>query len=84
MAGEEPSLIAELLSQRETGLSIEKLEKVAHQAGYRTVKKQFYLITPIYKYKFGLRPIPQIPLISKIPYLRNFLTTGCYYLLTPT
>jgi len=84
MAGEEPSLIAELLSLRETGLSIEKLEKVAHQTGYRTVKKQFYLITPIYKYKFGLRPISQIPLISKIPYLRNFLTTGCYYLLTPT
>ncbi len=64
MAGEDPSLIAELLSLRETGLSIEKLEKVAHQTGYRIVKKQFYLITPIYKYKFGLRPISQIPLIS--------------------
>jgi SAM-dependent methyltransferase len=68
---------------KETGISIERFERIVKETGYKTVTKTHYLINPIYEYKFGWKPKQQFGLISQIPFLRNFFTTCVYYLITP-
>lgn len=79
IAGESPNQIQELLDLKTTGLSIERFERLVTEAGYLIDKKRFYMTNPIYSYKFGIKTRKQIELISAIPHLRNFLTTGVYY-----
>lgn len=78
--GEKPKGLIEI---KETGISIECFERIVRRTGYRIAHVRHYLINPIYEFKFKLKPREQNPLISKIPYLRNFLTTCVYYLITP-
>ncbi len=66
---------------KETGISIERFEKIVHSTGYKTIHKIHYLLNPIYTFKFNLRPIKQFFLITKTPYFRNYLTTCVYYLI---
>src|SRR5207248_1332170 len=77
--GESPETVEELISLRESGLSIEKFEKVIRRAGLTVTQKQFYFVNPIYEYKFKLRPRVVPIWLSRIPYLRNLYTTGVYY-----
>jgi len=79
--GESEYKIKEMMELTETGLSVEKFERYVTEAGFQVVKKRHYLINPVYSFKFGLKPRKQLGLISAIPYLRNFLTTGVYYLI---
>ena len=74
--------IKALFEIKETRLSIEHFEKIVKNAGYKIDLVKFYLINPIYEMKFKLKPREQFAMISKIPYLRNFVTTTCYYLLS--
>jgi len=67
----------------DTRLSIHRFERLLDQTGYRTLRRQFYLINPIYAYKFGLKPFKQIPAIAALPWVRDFVTTTCYYLVQP-
>jgi SAM-dependent methyltransferase len=73
----------ELLEIRDTRISIEKFERIAKSTGYKIVAKKHYLINPIYEYKFGWKPRTQVGLVRNIPWLRNFVTTCVYYLITP-
>lgn len=75
--------VAEMMEIKETGISIERFEKIVHETGYSIVNKTHYLINPIYEYKFGWKPKKQSNLITKIKYLRNYFTTCVYYLVTP-
>jgi SAM-dependent methyltransferase len=77
--GEPKPVIDELLEIKDTQITIERFEHIVKQSGLRVLNKQHYLINPIYKYKFGLQPKKQSPLISAIPFVRNFLTTCVYY-----
>ncbi len=79
MFGEHPVVIDELIEIKETGITIERFEKIIHNSGLLVFNKQHYLINPIYKYKFGLKPRNQWELVSAIPYVRNFITTCVYY-----
>jgi SAM-dependent methyltransferase len=72
-----------LMEIRDTGISIEKFEKIARETGYKTVKKQLWLVNPVYEHKFGYRARKQLPILRSIPWLRNFFTTCAYYLLKP-
>jgi len=81
--GESPATIENLLEVKETGISIEKFEKIVKAADFRIISKVFYLVNPNYDVKFGLKPVRQCRLISRIPLLRNFLSTSVYYLLSP-
>ena len=76
--------VAAFVEIKETGISIEKFEKIVHQTGYRVVNKTHYIINPIYTYKFGWKPKLQWKFISAIPVVRNYFTTCVYYLITPT
>lgn len=77
---ENPGTIQDLMEVKATGISIERFERIIKHGDYSTVLKRFYLINPIYRFKFGWKPRVQSPVISKIPFFRNFLTTCVYYL----
>ena len=68
------------LEIKETGISIERFEKIAKTASYNIINNTHYLINPIYEYKFGWKPKKQVGIIKSIPWVRNFFTTCVYYL----
>jgi len=77
----EPSkTIDDLIEIKETGISIERFQRLVKKNKYSILGVEFYLINPIYIYKFGLKPRVQNKIISNIPYIRNYLTTCMYYL----
>lgn len=75
--------VEELLEIKDTGISIERFEKIVRQTNYKVINKVHYLVNPIYKYKFGWKAGKQLPVVRNIPYLRDFFTTRVYYLITP-
>jgi SAM-dependent methyltransferase len=77
---EEDGTIEFLIDTKRTRITPEKFERIAEDEGYKIVNKKFYLISPMYQYKFNVKPKEQLNIISKFPYLRNFLTTTCDYL----
>lgn len=79
MFGESQSIIDGLVEIKETGISIERFERITKSAGLQIAESNFFLINPIYKYKFGLKPRNQFGLVNHIPFIRNFVTTCAYY-----
>ncbi|MBP3253026.1 MAG: class I SAM-dependent methyltransferase [Bacteroidales bacterium] len=81
LSGENDDCIKELLSIREAKMSIEKFEKLYKFVGLRCVDRTIWFINPHYKQKFGLMPRKQNNIISHLPYIRNYFTTSCFYVL---
>ncbi len=79
IAGEHPAIIADLMEIKDTQITIERFERIVRRSGLKVLKKQHYLINPIYKYKFGLKPRKQWAPLTWIPYFRDFVTTCVYY-----
>lgn len=75
--------VEEMMEIRDTGISIERFEKICKKEGYTIFHAGHYLINPIYEWKFGWKPRKQIGLIKLIPFFRNFLTTCVYYIIQP-
>jgi hypothetical protein len=73
--------MADLLEIRDTQISIEQFEKYAAETNYKIVNKTHYIINPIYSFKFGIKPLKQLPILRNIPWVRNFFTTCVYYLI---
>lgn len=80
--GESEKSIRNLREVKETGISLQRFERISKQLGYTIKKKQLYLVNPIYKYKFNAKPRKQFPIVAAIPGIREFATTTAYYLLT--
>lgn len=76
---EHPGTVQELLEIKDTQITIERFEKIVSDSKLLVFNKQHYLINPIYKFKFGLKPRKQFPFLSAIPFFRNFVTTCVYY-----
>ena len=74
-------VVTDLLEIKDTGISIERFKKIVRENNYQVIGKIDYFINPIYEYKFNLKPRKQNTLISKIPYVRNFVTTCVYYII---
>jgi SAM-dependent methyltransferase len=81
--GEGDLTIRELMDVHDTGLSLERFERIVHDSGYAITHKLLYLVNPIYRYKFKLKPRRQFGWVAAIPWFRNFWTTCGYYLITP-
>lgn len=81
--GESEQRIEGLMEIVDTRLSIHDFEDLARRAGYRIIRRRLYLVNPIYRYKFGLTPRAQLPGLRSVPWLRDFVTTTCYYLVQP-
>ncbi|MCX8020028.1 MAG: class I SAM-dependent methyltransferase [Chitinophagaceae bacterium] len=75
--------VEELISIRETGISIERFENLCKKTQYRIVHKRFYLLNPIYEWKFGWKAKTQWKCLSAIPFIRNFFTSCVYYIIQP-
>ncbi len=80
LAKEKPETIQELLEIKETGISIERFEKICKKNNYSINQKIYYFINPIYSYKFNIKARKQLGIIAAIPWVRNFVTTCMYYL----
>ncbi len=80
--GEKNDTIKGLMEIKETGISIERFERILRDEKYTIEKRVFYFINPNYETKFGIRPRKQIQLISAVPWLRNFFTTAMYYVVS--
>jgi len=72
--------IATMEEIRSTGISIERFERIVRDSEFQVRHRQFYLFNPIYEYKFGIKPKLQLGLVTRIPWLRNFVTMGMYYI----
>jgi SAM-dependent methyltransferase len=79
MAGEDPGMIQEMMDIKDTRITIERFERIAKDSGFKILKKQHFLINPIYKYKFGLQPRKQWAPFTHLYFIRNFITTCVYY-----
>lgn len=74
----------DLMDIRRTGISIERFETYLRANQLEIVGKAHFLINPIYSYKFGWRTRRVWKWLSRLPGLRNFYTTGVYYLVRPS
>jgi len=72
-----------LMEIKETGISIERFERLCKKTGYSIVADRHFLVNPVYEFKFGLKPRKQAGVIRAIPYVRDFLTTCVYYIIKP-
>lgn len=71
-----------LLEIYDTGISIERFERIARQEGYYIRNKTLFLLNPIYKWKFGWEAKKQLPVLRSLPWVRNFFTTCVYYIIS--
>lgn len=78
--GEGIGTISELLGIRETGISVNRFNKIIAEERYHIVEKTHYLINPNYEIKFGLKP-RKVWKLFQIPYLQDFYTTAMYFLI---
>jgi SAM-dependent methyltransferase len=79
--GEVPGRIEDTLEVHDTQISINRFERISKAAGFRILRRQFWLVNPSYKHKFGANPRKQFRWLGALPWLRDFFTTTCYYLL---
>ena len=79
--GETERCIRELLEIKQTGISNKKKKKLIEASSFHIVNRQLWLINPHYEIKFGIHPRKLSPFFSRIPQIRNFLSTSCFYLL---
>lgn len=80
---EKEGTIEELLSIKTTQCTIEVFRNSVRKTGYHIVDQQLYFINPHYETKFGLKPRKLNKVISSVPYLRNFFSTSCFYMIKP-
>lgn len=79
--GESEATRISLLEIYDTRISINRFEKILKQLHYHIERKRFYLINPIYRFKFKRTPREQFKILAGIPWLRDFFTTTVYYLI---
>lgn len=80
--GESEGKIKGLLEIKQTGISIERFERILKKNRFKIDKRIFYFINPNYETKFGLKPRECWKLISSIPLIRNFFITTNYYIVS--
>jgi len=75
--GENKALIAAVIHNYRTGLTIRRFETFYNKHGFTPVVEELFWIRPVFKIRFGLTP-RRFP---NIPFFREFLALGCEYLL---
>ena len=78
--GEPDFVIKDFLSVRDTRMPIQAFQKLCKDTGFEVVDRRLYFINPHYEAKFGLKPRVLWRVISGIPYIRDFFSTSCHYL----
>ncbi|KAA6343390.1 Ubiquinone biosynthesis O-methyltransferase [termite gut metagenome] len=81
ISGESQKCIDELMSIKHCRTTIEMFESLAHETGYFIENRKLWFINPHYEAKFHLHPCSLSPFIARIPYIRNFVSTSCFFIL---
>ena len=81
LSGESRACLQELLAIRSTRITIEAFERLVGQTNLTILDRTLYLVNPHYKVKFGLTPRLLKRPLSSVPYLRDFLSSSCFYIL---
>lgn len=85
LCGESDQTIRELLEVKDTGISTWRFEKILRSSGLKIEKKTFYLLNPIYRFKFNwsFAPIRQWRPLYYLPGIRDIFTMCVYYMVKP-
>ena len=78
--GEPEGVVQELMNIKDTGISLERFERIIRKSGFKIENRRIYLFNPIYKYKFGVKARVQFALIRGLPGIRNILSTAGWYI----
>lgn len=81
--GEKEACIEELMSIKRSKMTIEGFEALCEKAGFLIADRRLWFINPHYKVKFKLSPKKLWSLLGRIPYIRNFFSTSCFYIISP-
>ena len=80
MANEPDRVVEELIDIKATRISLARFERIIKQSDLSISLRTLFLFNPIYRFKFGLKPREQFPLLAAIPYFKDFVTTAGWYL----
>lgn len=72
--------VAEVKRLRNIRMTPKKILTAAEQNGYSLFKKDYYLLRPVFKMKFGLPAIKITPM-SALPFVKNLFTLEASYVL---
>ena len=81
---EKDDKVYELLSIRRSRMSIESFESLCCRTGLKIKDRTLWLINPHYKAKFGLMPVKLHKYLSCVIWIRNHMSTSCFYILSAT
>lgn len=81
-AGESLARIEGLMEIRDTGINLGRFNRIIKKEGFFVLKKSLWFINPNFETKFGLRPRLLPDFIGRIPFLRNFLATTGYFIIS--
>lgn len=73
--------IKELLSIKQTKITIELFEGIIAESNVNIVDRCLWFINPHYKQKFNLKPRRIWGILENIKYVRNFFCTSCFYII---
>lgn len=77
---EDNDCINELLNIKKTKVPIELFESLLKSQKLDIIDRCFWFINPHYKQKFKLKPRKMYSFLGKIPYIRNYFCTSCFYI----
>lgn len=77
----DPGHIGFIKATKETRITPSVFERLVKEEGYMIHQRDLYLISPMYEFKFNMKPRLQFKWLENIPYVRNFFTTTCDYLI---
>ena len=80
-AREPKDTVTELLDIKKCRTSIERFHRLVKSGGMKILSENLYFINPHYEIKFKLKPRRLPAFIGVVPYIRNFFTTSCFYIL---
>lgn len=83
IASGRPADVVEVRRLRDIRMSTTKFRTAAERAGYTIDDEQLFFIRPVFKSKFGLRPI-KANMLRGIPGLRDFMALEAGYVLRKT
>jgi SAM-dependent methyltransferase len=75
------STLADVRSVRQTRLTLSKAERAFERAGLRIEAQERFLFRPEFHIRYGLASW-HMPLVHRVPIVREIVTFGAYYLLT--
>ena len=68
---------------RENKMSIFKFEKLVDFSNFKILRKESHLMRPSHRSRYGVSAV-ETGIMSRIPFVREFITSGCTYLLMKT